>query len=356
LELDFHAPPVLRYDSNSPETIHPGLSRQRKKASLVSSFLTNNGHRWRLCFGVLQFVCFVLAGTMKSWGQDLGALAREEQARKATQQAHPVHVYTNEDLSRPLILFPEYSVNLEATRRQLPPSLMPLPPASEPEPEAQEVSLGEIARKYREEKLARESWPLQRPALLARVPHIYTNDDMERPKILTPEDDARYLAALKKPFPAEMIAIAPPAPSGNESVKPEPAHMEATGSETPLGDIARAAYQQLHPPEPVLSARGRARSRNEWGRKLVAYRTSRPGHSPQRIISNADAPDPRPAKVQSEAPAIRSDEAFTVRAGDSLWKLARVHLGSGLRWRELLKANPWIKNPNRLKIGTKIRS
>jgi nucleoid-associated protein YgaU len=37
--------------------------------------------------------------------------------------------------------------------------------------------------------------------------------------------------------------------------------------------------------------------------------------------------------------------------GDSLWKLARRHLGSGTRWNELLASNPAISNPNRIQPG-----
>jgi nucleoid-associated protein YgaU len=37
--------------------------------------------------------------------------------------------------------------------------------------------------------------------------------------------------------------------------------------------------------------------------------------------------------------------------GDSLWKLARRHLGSGSRWNELLASNPAISDPNHIQPG-----
>jgi hypothetical protein len=306
-------------------------------------------------------VCIVFAGAEKSSAQDLGALARQEQARKAAEPDRTIHVYTNDDLTRPRILVPEDHVDLEATRRKLPPSLAQLPPAAEPEAEpeiqTQEISLGEIARKNRQEKLAHPSQPLQ-PVQLANLPHVYTNDDMARPKILTPEDDARYLAALKKPIsvPAKLIVReVVSTETERELAAAEAPHTEPAISETPLGDIARAAYQELHPPAPVLSARVVARSGYAWREKLVAYRIRRRTNRSTGIYAVADVPERRRVAPQLTAQTARHTEAFTVRAGDSLWKLAREHLGLGMRWQELLQANPWIKNPNRLRIGMQIR-
>jgi nucleoid-associated protein YgaU len=45
---------------------------------------------------------------------------------------------------------------------------------------------------------------------------------------------------------------------------------------------------------------------------------------------------------------------ITVKRGDSLWKLAKQNLGSGLRWRELLSANPGILDPNRIFAGSQL--
>ncbi len=45
---------------------------------------------------------------------------------------------------------------------------------------------------------------------------------------------------------------------------------------------------------------------------------------------------------------------MTVQRGDSLWKLAEQNLGKGLRWRELLSANPSITDPNHIVAGSQI--
>jgi nucleoid-associated protein YgaU len=44
----------------------------------------------------------------------------------------------------------------------------------------------------------------------------------------------------------------------------------------------------------------------------------------------------------------------TVKRGDSLWKLAEQHLGHGLRWHDLVSANPGILDPNRITAGSQI--
>jgi nucleoid-associated protein YgaU len=59
------------------------------------------------------------------------------------------------------------------------------------------------------------------------------------------------------------------------------------------------------------------------------------------------------------APAIaRANRAkpnvVSVKRGDSLWKLAEQHLGHGLRWHDLLSANPGILDPNHIVAGSQI--
>jgi len=44
----------------------------------------------------------------------------------------------------------------------------------------------------------------------------------------------------------------------------------------------------------------------------------------------------------------------TVKAGDSLWKLAQRNLGHGARWSELLPLNPGIRDPDHIQAGSRI--
>jgi len=50
-----------------------------------------------------------------------------------------------------------------------------------------------------------------------------------------------------------------------------------------------------------------------------------------------------------------SQKEYTIKKGDSLWKIAEKELGSGHRWKYLYELNKdRIKNPNKLKAGQKI--
>src|SRR5580693_479221 len=164
----------------------------------------------RNCFCVSLFFLLTFLGTLPSSAQDLGALARQEQARKDAQPVHASHVYTNDDLARPKILVPQDQSEFATKRIKLNPVPVPETPATQasapeiaapeivaaPDTNTTEVSLGEVARQYQKQKLA------QKPQAPAAVPaavasHVYSNDDLARDQILTPEDSAAYKAALE---------------------------------------------------------------------------------------------------------------------------------------------------------------
>ena len=83
----------------------------------------------------------------------------------------------------------------------------------------------------------------------------------------------------------------------------------------------------------------------------------------------------QPAEHSSTGADIRADLRATIRAatretkpaepiagfgirverGDSLWRLAAKHLGSGTLWRELAALNPNLSNPNLIRIGQWIK-
>lgn len=64
-----------------------------------------------------------------------------------------------------------------------------------------------------------------------------------------------------------------------------------------------------------------------------------------------------PAKTRPEAskPAT-AGKVYTVVKGDSLWKIAQRHLGSGSKWREIYDKNKTVVggNPNLIKPGQKL--
>jgi hypothetical protein len=62
----------------------------------------SNGTRGRWAFvQVASALTLIFIGAANISAQDLGALAREERARKQAEPPHEVHVYTNDDLARP---------------------------------------------------------------------------------------------------------------------------------------------------------------------------------------------------------------------------------------------------------------
>jgi LysM repeat protein len=46
---------------------------------------------------------------------------------------------------------------------------------------------------------------------------------------------------------------------------------------------------------------------------------------------------------------------YTVKEGDSLWKIAQEQLGNGDRYKEILRVNPGLSEDQTLDIGTKIK-
>jgi nucleoid-associated protein YgaU len=68
------------------------------------------------------------------------------------------------------------------------------------------------------------------------------------------------------------------------------------------------------------------------------------------VVSVAPPGTTSPARTAGPAKL----NVLTVQAGDSLWKLAQQNLGSGLRWHDLVAANPAIVDPNHIVAGSHI--
>ena len=57
--------------------------------------------------------------------------------------------------------------------------------------------------------------------------------------------------------------------------------------------------------------------------------------------------------VESESKVATKE--YVVQKNDSLWKIAQKELGGGHRWKTLYELNKnKIKDPNKLKVGTKL--
>jgi LysM repeat protein len=192
-------------------------------------------------------------------------------------------------------------------------------------------SLGEIAR---QERARQQSQP-------ARTSHVYTNEDMTRPQILLPDDQTRFQAAREgtKPTlvqPADRIPVISPQPD-----------------EIPLGDVARyyRLQKQLRQGQQLSDLPGLGSAT-----PLAAPFIPKPPSVP---VPTPAAEPPKRSSIRG--PALTGDHAIQVAGGvrvargDSLWKLAKRHLGSGLKWRQLAALNPRLTNPHIIRVGEWIR-
>jgi nucleoid-associated protein YgaU len=69
------------------------------------------------------------------------------------------------------------------------------------------------------------------------------------------------------------------------------------------------------------------------------------------VPTPAPTPAPAPAPTPAPAPATK-DGRYTVRSGDTLWKIAQRELGDGGRWKDIYAFNiSTLRDPNSLVPG-----
>jgi nucleoid-associated protein YgaU len=218
------------------------------------------------------------------------------------------------------------------------------PLAESAQPDSPPVPLGDIARQYREQKLAREK-QARVDAQPPRSSHVYSNEDLARPTILTPEDHEVFEAAQKKLPPAV------------EQKAPEIEAMEQSHFSPSLGDIARLYRRQV--PIPQITQPNRfplLLGMTAFAAPSLARSVIRPPPRVRRVVSRAS----RKFRLRRTAQRLTrtenlADQTITVKPGDTLWSLARQYLGQRRRWRELQESNSWIRDPHYLRIGSQIR-
>lgn len=78
------------------------------------------------------------------------------------------------------------------------------------------------------------------------------------------------------------------------------------------------------------------------------------------VLTDDNVSSPEASVIEEKEETVESEvkvstEEYTIKKGDSLWKIAEKELGSGHRWKYLYELNKdRIKNPNKLKAGKKI--
>jgi LysM repeat protein len=205
--------------------------------------------------------------------------------------------------------------------------------------------------------------------------HIYTEEDLKRTQILTPEDRAQFEARKNQPDPT------------TQQKPRESVDAQSLPAGAPLGDVARYFRKQkesqklqrsaefhlpfaaapalaspkssVQPLSPAVSASALPRLAHP---KPLVKRSpfARPNlviAAPPRVLPSQPpairvAPSP---PITPTAPATQTKlQIVTVQRGDSLWRLAQLNLGQGHLWRDLLSVNPGIHDPNHIVAGSQI--
>ena len=241
---------------------------------------------------------------------------------------------------------------------------------------AAQCSAQDMAEAARQERAQKESKQ-------KKSKHVYTDQDLKRAQILTPEDRAQVEAKKNQ--------TAPPAAG-------EPADAidaQSLAPDAPLGDVARRFRKQkesqklqrsaeFHLPLAEAPALASPKPRvtplppptsSPAPPKFVPYRPPvkrSPFERPRVFVAPPSlplsrAPVTRVAPLQPAAPVVpvvpaisaapnggANLNAVIVKSGDSLWKIAQQNLGKGLRWRDLLSVNPGIVDANHIVAGSQI--
>jgi nucleoid-associated protein YgaU len=191
-------------------------------------------------------------------------------------------------------------------------------------------SLGDFARQERERK----------QSLARHAAHIYTTDELKKPQILAPEDQARMLAARQGATAPALESSANPVVAPSAALPLKVANDDSVCKYLPKKLFTRAMMTSVRHAAPFLSERSPRMNREVPGSKDLAFLEILMKRSLPTILQ----PD-------------HTDHTASVRVapGDSLWRIAERSLGSGTRWRELIAMNPEISDPNVIQVGEWIR-
>ena len=228
---------------------------------------------------------------------------------------------------------------------------------------AQDVA--EVARQERAQKESKQK----------KSKHVYTEQDLKRDQILTPEDRAQVEAKKNQ-------LAAPAAEKSQEAID-----ARSLPPDAPLGDVARHFRKQKQsqklqqsaefhlpfadapalasPKPPVMPLRPPVSKpapprfapyqppvkRSPFERPKVFF-------SAPALVTPSRPPAARVTPSKPTPPIVPAAPAklnvVTVKHGDSLWKLAQRNLGKGLRWHDLLAVNPGILDANHIVAGSQI--
>jgi nucleoid-associated protein YgaU len=320
--------PIRRYNHASILNGFPKLwtspradSRERLNCSSPSRRSLGTPRTACACLVFLSACLFIpLRASAQDTSQDVAEAARQEKARRAAQSSSQSHVYTNEDLRRSRILTDAERAAL-AARKSAPVPLPPEPAIVQPAGPADAASassaepLGDVARRYRREKIEREAAQAQKIPMPSPF-HL----DIAQPALA---EVAPRRGPLLSPFPLEAKSARPK--TGTLSVKRDPfsRSMNAPASDPTFAPLRRAVSAVNVAPPPAMGIRN--------------------GLPPKSIVPSA-----------AKSALVGLDGRVTIRRGDSLWNLSRKYFGSGIRWHDWLVSNSDLGDPRRIRPGMQL--
>ena len=305
--------------------------------------------------------------------QSVAEAARQEQARKAAENKDAPHVYTEEDLKRNKILTPEDQARVEARKKQQSPTPGQQNAESQPvDPSEQAESLGEIARRYRREREAQEADEAARKHL---TPFSY---EVPNQSVASPKSDELSVTGsslgLDRPERPSVPVLPPgiwPHAKGPRTrispfeprplvISPSPANAAPGTPAVPLRGEHLAPLVAPPPPGMIGVRPLRLKRGDSWWKLAARYLGNGTRWQELRGL-NPEIKDPpellRPGSIIQvpEALNLRTEKPqkhIMVKKGDTLWVLARIHLGQASAWGCLASANPQITNYTHLVIGS----
>lgn len=306
-----------------------------------------------LCVCVMVCAAVLFSADMvkaQDASQDVAQAARQARARKAEQAQRDSHVYTNEDLQRPRIVLDNDAASVAARK---PGAALPsttdawqFTTTSSAERGIEEnygESLGEVARRYRREKAARQAetaskddsaspFHMERkmvaqPALAAMAPKLIVvlPSPVAEPK--KNNSVSRAIAVKRDPFQR------PGSGAPQTQMRRSEAHANSVKADSPGATLVPGAASPVKPTKAVA---------NGFLPKASAPVEPSKEKSGGPILSPRTLPD---------APVVMT-EMVTMRPGDSLWKLSRQYLGGGSRWQEWVRSNPALRDAQKIRAGT----
>ena len=340
--------------------------------------------RCESCRAFLCAVLLLLFSPTFTRGQDVAEAARQEQARKASQPTASRHVYTEEDLKRQKILTPEGQAQVQARKRLR--HTAPSEQNAEQLPKSDDLqaeSLGEVARRYRAERAARVAeqaekrkftpFPFQVPhdSLAVAKPGVAPRADRSTGLKLPERAAPLPLLAPRtlpggpvphariSPFQPRPFAGAPPVPR----VPPVALPADVQTPSALRGNPNAAPVNPGFSPGREGLQRVQVQSGQSWW-KLAQLYLGNGARWPELKRLNAEQLGPSdflrlgtvvlvPEKAKS--PGASAGPGIKVRKGDTLWSLAREHLGHGSAWTCLAQANPQIKDYMHVAIGSALQ-